>query len=98
MSQDDNVKEVTKLEKTLIDKGRKDFVEEIRRMSNEDRLKRLSTLAKYRQEIISSAKADKELIAARERARELNKPYAEAKRANDQLSRFVALVLEEKGE
>lgn len=97
MSQEDNVKEVTKLEKWLKNQGRQDFIDKIRNSTNTQMEAEILKLAKHKQDIMSTKAKDEELKKARENVRGLNAPYAEQGRFNDKMTRFAALVLEEKG-
>lgn len=97
MSQEDNEKEITKLEKYLGRQKDADFVIELRRLDKEQLKKRIQDQALYRQETITARKNDEGLATAREEARGLAAPYSESLRMNDKISRFISLLIEEKG-
>lgn len=90
-------KETTKLEKFLINEGREDFINEMR-AGDEDRLnKKLLSLTKHRQEILSSRAEDEDLKRAKEEVKGLDAPYKEQLKMNEKLTRFVSLVMKDKG-
>lgn len=90
-------KEITKLEKYLKRQGREELIRELRDLSNDDRRGRLMKQAVYEQEIFDSKENDKDLKAAKEKARDLNAVYNENLRLNKKISRFIHLLIEDSG-
>lgn len=90
-------KELTNLERYLIREGRKEFVDEIRKSDPSAREAKLLSLAKHRQQIVTTMSEDSELKSARDNAKTLAAPYNEQKRMNDKLCRFIHLINKDEG-
>lgn len=90
-------KEITKLEKFLKKEGRQDLIEELMGSGKETLDAKLLSLAKARQVILTECAEDEDLVAAKERVKELGATYREQLKMNDKISRFVSLLMKEKG-
>lgn len=90
-------KEVTKLEKYLKKEGRQDFVDEMMDGDSERLNAKLLGLAKHRQEILNTRSEDGDLKKAKEEVKDLDAPYKEQLKMNEKLTRFVSLVMKDKG-
>lgn len=96
MSELEEDKEVIKLEKTLVhSRSQKEFVLEVRRMSEVELGAKLLELAKYAQAVETTRKSDEKLKTAKTLVKGLNKPYSDDLKYNKEKARFVALVMEE---
>ena len=89
-------KEIVKLEKTLKKHFSEEKIGELRALSIAQLDLELMKLSKERESEISAQKRDDELEKARQVVKELNAPYKESLKKNKLLSRFVALILEER--
>lgn len=74
-----------------------EFVAEVVALSIEDLNARLASHAKQVAEVEDAKEADEELAQAREVASALAAPYAEAKKAINQKTRFIVELIKEKG-
>ncbi len=74
-----------------------EFVTEVVALSVEELNARLATHAKQVAEIEDSKEADEELAQAREVAKTLAAPYAEAKKTIQNKTRFIVELIKEKG-
>lgn len=90
-------KEVIKLERYLKREGREDFVTEMMGASPSELDAKMLKLAKEAEEIQDAQNNDEELREAKKEASNLGAPYRERKKMNKKLTRFVALMMQEKG-
>lgn len=93
LSQD---KEIVKLEKKLFKDGQKTFAEEVRAMPESALNDCLLRLSKAQQENITAKNNDQKLKDAKAEVNSLQGPYNEFKRKNQEKSRFVSLLLQDK--
>lgn len=90
-------KEIIKLERFLKREGREDFVTEMMAASPAQLDSKMLSLAKHREEIDNTRNADDELKKAKAEVRALGAPYRDQTKMNKKLTRFVALLMAEKG-
>lgn len=90
-------KEIIKLERYLKREGREDFVTEMMAASPALLDSKMLGLAKYREEIQNTQNADEELKRVKQHAKTLGAPYRDDVKMNKKLTRFVALLMQEKG-
>lgn len=89
-------KEIVKLEKKLRNQtGGFDYVDDLRRLSKYDLESKLKDLAKHKQAIITTKRKDEKLIEAKKEVSNLNAPYNEQTKGNDEKSRFIGLLIQE---
>lgn len=96
----DAEKEIVKLERKLIREGRENLVQELRKLSNDQRRDRLKQQAILAQEIIDNkAKAAEveETAAAISAVREHVATYREQSDCCKRISRFLHLLIEDSG-
>jgi uncharacterized membrane protein len=90
-------KEITKLERYLTRQGRSELIQQLRKLSNDDRRQRLMKQAVLEQEIQDTKEKDEKLKSAKDLARELNSTYTEQTRMARKISRFIHLLIEDSG-
>lgn len=90
-------KEIIKLERYLKREGREDFVTEMMGASPVQLDSKMLALAKHREEIDSTRNEDGDLKKAKNEAKMLGAPYRDQAKMNKKLTRFVALLMAEKG-
>lgn len=90
-------KEIIKLERYLKREGREDFVTEMMGASPAQLDSKMLGLAKHREEIQNTKDNDEELKKAKAEAKNLGSPYNDQMKMNKKLTRFVALLMKEKG-
>lgn len=90
-------KEKTKLERYLKKQGRNELITELEGLDNDQRRDRLMKQAVHEQEIMDAKANDRELNAAKEKARDLGAVYNENLRMNKKISRFIHLLIEDSG-
>lgn len=90
-------KEIIKLERYLKREGREDFVTEMRGASSAQLDAKMLGLAKHREEIQNTQNGDEELKKAKQHAKNLGATYRDQSKMNKKLTRFVALMMQEKG-
>lgn len=95
MSQEDNEKERTKLEKYLIRQGRQNLIEELRNLGTDKLKEKLLAQALYKQETIDAKNNDEKLKAAKDTAKEQAAPYNESIRMNDKISRYINALMKD---
>ena len=89
-------KEIVEVEKKLVDKmWQKEFVIEVRQMSESQLNVKKQELSDGLEEIKTSKANDEALKAAQEKVTELGAPYKEAKKIAEKKARFVHLVAKE---
>lgn len=94
----DNVLELTKLETYLVKNHRQDLINEVNRINSKEELEaKMLRVAKHAQEITDAQKEDEALQEAKQKAKDLNAPYAESKRMNAKIARFLSLKAKERG-
>lgn len=90
-------KEIIKLERYLKREGREDFVTEMQAASPVQLDAKMLGLAKYREEIQNTQNADEKLREAKRHASSLGAGYRDDIKMNKKLTRFVALLMQDKG-
>ena len=90
-------KETTKLERYLLKNDRRDFIDAVRVMEGDQFDAKILALAKHREEIRDSRADDVELNQAKLRKKILDEPYRDQLKMNEKMTRFVALIMREKG-
>lgn len=97
MNELDQEKEVTKLERYLKREGRDDFVTEMMGASTQQLDAKMLSLAKHNEEITNTKNEDEELQQAKVKVKVLGAPYRDQTKMNKKLTRFVALLMANKG-
>lgn len=91
-------KERTKLEKYLKKNCRPELIKEINSMGVDQLKQKLQDQTIEKQKEITLKNNNEKLNSLKDQLREQNAVHNERIRLNDKISRFVALVLEDKGE
>lgn len=100
MSNIDMEKEITKLERKFIKDGRENLVNELRKLTNDQRRERLKAQAILAQEITDNKvkAAQKEDVAnAISKVKEHNATYREQSDGCKRIARFLHLLIEDSG-
>jgi hypothetical protein len=81
----------------IVEEQHRDWVSTVQGLSVEELDKMILRYAKYREEIKEAREKDEELNRAKEIVKELSAPYRENLKINEQKTKYLIMLLGEKG-